>query len=58
MVALAVLLLSGASFAENYNIDAAHSDAGFTIRHIVSRVSGKFADVSGMVHYDPNLNNS
>ncbi len=53
LTVFALLLISGTSFAEDYKIDPAHSNVGFTIRHIVSRVSGKFSDVSGMVSYDP-----
>lgn len=50
---LAILFFSGTSFAETYKIDPVHSTAGFSIRHIVSRVNGSFTDVSGMINYDP-----
>lgn len=49
---LALVLGTGAASAATYQIDAAHSDVGFTIRHIVSRVSGHFNDFTGTVEYD------
>lgn len=30
-----------------YHIDVAHTDVGFTVRHLVSKVRGKFEDFSG-----------
>ncbi len=39
--------------AATYQIDPAHSTAGFTVRHMmVSNVSGEFARLSGTVEYD------
>jgi len=52
---LAALLLSAASIAsaaDAFNIDNRHSEAAFKIRHWMSRISGKFADVSGVVNVD------
>jgi polyisoprenoid-binding protein YceI len=41
--------------AATYQIDPAHSTAGFTVRHMmVSNVSGAFTKMSGTVEYDPN----
>jgi polyisoprenoid-binding protein YceI len=54
---LAALLLAVPSLlaAATYQIDAAHSTAGFTVRHMmVSNVSGAFTKLSGTVEYDPN----
>jgi polyisoprenoid-binding protein YceI len=49
------LLMSGALSAETYQIDPAHSVAGFTVRHMmVSNVSGAFSKLSGTVEFDPN----
>lgn len=51
----AALLLSAASLAsaaDTYNIDSRHSEAAFKIRHWMSKVSGKFADMSGTVNID------
>lgn len=36
-------------------IDATHSTIGFRIRHIVSRVTGRFAEFSGTVLYDDDI---
>jgi polyisoprenoid-binding protein YceI len=36
-----------------YTIDGGHSTAGFEIRHLMSKVDGRFRDVSGKVVYDP-----
>ncbi|MCB1036061.1 MAG: YceI family protein [Acidobacteria bacterium] len=38
--------------AANYKIDPNHSDTGFTIRHLVSKVRGNFTGFSGTVQYD------
>lgn len=41
--------------AASYQIDSAHSVAGFTVRHMmVSNVSGAFAKLSGTVDFDSN----
>ena len=50
--AATVLLLAGTSTAETFTIDASHSSVDFTIRHLVSRMSGKFTEFSGTVEYD------
>jgi polyisoprenoid-binding protein YceI len=42
---------------DTYNIDATHSFANFSIRHVVSKTTGTFNDVTGVVTLDPaNLN--
>lgn len=38
--------------AETFKIDPAHSSVGFTIRHIVSKVPGKFNTFSGALQID------
>jgi polyisoprenoid-binding protein YceI len=58
----AALLLTAASFAAHaaaapagghvYTIDRNHSTVGFSIRHLVSRVEGRFKDFAGTVTYD------
>ena len=35
-----------------YKVDADHSGVGFSIRHFVSRVSGRFRDFDGVIRYD------
>src|SRR5207247_9655953 len=51
---LAVLLLAAdPPFAtDTYTVDKVHSNAQFTIRHLMSKVTGKFTDVEGAVQVD------
>ena len=35
-----------------YQIDAAHSEAAFTVRHLITRVRGSFADFAGTIAFD------
>jgi polyisoprenoid-binding protein YceI len=39
--------------AETYQIDPAHSNIGFRVRHLMSKVTGRFGKVSGTVNLDP-----
>ncbi len=57
-IALAMLISQQAFAAtDTYNIDATHSFANFSIRHVVSKASGTFNDVTGVIVLDPaNLN--
>jgi polyisoprenoid-binding protein YceI len=52
--ALAVLILAAAPVfaAETFTVDKVHSNAQFTIRHLMSKVTGKFTDVEGAVQVD------
>lgn len=36
-----------------YKVDSDHSGVGFTIRHFVSNVPGRFKDFDGVIKYDP-----
>ncbi len=45
---LAALPLS----AEVYSIDPGHSEVGFTVRHLVSNVRGRFNDFAGKINMD------
>lgn len=58
--ALAAGLVSSASAAvETYTIDPVHSAVGFSIRHFVSKVPGKFTKFGGTITVDrENLQNS
>jgi polyisoprenoid-binding protein YceI len=49
-----VLLLSALAAAEPavYKVDPDHSGVGFTIRHFVSNVPGRFRDFDGSIRYD------
>lgn len=61
VVVLAGLLAATSAMAEveNYKIDNAHSFANFTIRHVASKLSGTFSDVTGNIKIDrDNLANS
>ena len=52
ILTLAVAILAAPLFADTYTIDKAHSEATFTVRHFVSKVSGKFDDFAGTVTGD------
>lgn len=43
------LFLTTAARAEEYQIDAAHSQAGFKIRHLVAKTSGVFSQFQGSI---------
>jgi polyisoprenoid-binding protein YceI len=59
-LAISMLAASQAwAAAETYNIDASHSFANFSIRHVVAKTSGTFNDVTGVITLDPaNLNSA
>lgn len=48
----AAAIVAASAFADTYIIDKAHSEANFQVRHLVSRVSGKFDDFSGTINVD------
>jgi len=60
IVAIASALSSAAPAAvETYTIDPVHSAVGFSIRHFVSKVPGRFTQFSGTITVDrDNLENS
>src|SRR5215468_7711818 len=47
-----VLTASPVLAAENYTVDKVHSEAVFTIRHLMSKVTGRFGDLSGAISID------
>ncbi len=50
---LAVLLAAPPALAaDTYVVDKAHSDAIFTVRHLMSKVTGRFGDFSGTINID------
>lgn len=51
-LALLALIPPAMADAETYGIDNTHSFANFTIRHVVSRLSGTFSDVKGKIVID------
>jgi polyisoprenoid-binding protein YceI len=48
----AVLFAVSAFAADNFVVDKMHSEATFQVRHLVSRVSGRFNDFSGAISVD------
>ena len=50
--ALAALFAATPLLADTYTIDKSHSEANFSVRHMMSRVSGKFDDFSGTITGD------
>ena len=48
----AVLFAVSAFAADNFVVDKNHSEATFQVRHLVSRVSGKFDDFAGAISVD------
>jgi polyisoprenoid-binding protein YceI len=51
-VAAAVIAASPLLAADTYSVDKGHSEATFTVKHLVSKVSGRFNDFSGNVVID------
>src|SRR6266550_5306495 len=50
---VAVCLVAASAFAaEPFIVDKAHSEANFQVRHLVSRISGKFDDFNGAISID------
>ncbi|PYQ27185.1 MAG: hypothetical protein DMF57_18615, partial [Acidobacteria bacterium] len=52
ILTLAVLISAGAFAADSFVIDKNHSEAIFQVRHMVSRVSGRFDDFAGTINVD------
>jgi polyisoprenoid-binding protein YceI len=55
IVALALLAMPAVALAapRSYTVDTAHSHAAFRIRHLMTRVDGRFSGLTGRVTYDP-----
>ena len=53
-LAVAALLVTASSIlsADTFNVDKTHSEATFQVRHMMSKVSGKFDDFSGKMNLD------
>ncbi len=52
---LGMFLLSGAQAADKYVADAAHTNVGFNVKHmVITNVSGKFKKFDVVFHYDEN----
>ena len=52
-LALGLVLAASQAQATEWVIDGAHSNADFTIRHLVSKVNGSFKDFEGKFSFDP-----
>jgi polyisoprenoid-binding protein YceI len=54
LAALAVLSVASIATAATYDIDSAHSNAAFKVRHMmISNVKGEFKKTTGTVEFDP-----
>ena len=53
VVSLSLLFAALPLLADTYAIDKNHSEAMFRVRHLVSKVSGKFDDFAGTINVDP-----
>ncbi len=59
LVSLLALAAAAHAATEAYTIDPVHSSLGFTIRHLVSKVPGRFPKFTGTINVDrANLANS
>jgi polyisoprenoid-binding protein YceI len=52
LLAALALAASPVFAVDTYVVDKSHSNAQFTIRHLMSKVTGKFTDVEGLVQVD------
>ncbi|MEM7049022.1 MAG: YceI family protein [Acidobacteriota bacterium] len=53
VVAAAILLVSPlAASAAHWSIDTSHSNVGFSVRHLVTPVPGRFTDFTGTIVYN------
>ena len=56
-LSLASIAVSTALFAGNYTVDASHTNAGFTVKHMmITNVTGKFNDIAGTFEFDEKTN--
>ena len=56
-LSLASIAVSTALFAGTYNVDSSHTNAGFTVKHMmITNVTGKFNDVAGTFEFDEKTN--
>lgn len=52
LVTLILLACAAVSSAATWEVDKAHSNVGFTVRHLVTNVPGQFDDFDGTIVYD------
>ena len=53
LLAAALVAASPLTAADTYTVDKGHSEAIFTVKHLVSKVSGRFTDFGGSINIDP-----
>jgi len=53
LTAAAAVLAASPVLADTYVIDKSHSEAGFQVRHLMSKVRGHFNDYAGTITVDP-----
>lgn len=53
VIALGALALPGASKAVTYRVDAEHTSVTFTVRHLLTKVTGRFDGFDGRITFDP-----
>jgi len=51
-ISMVIVMASTAAMATEFTIDPVHSNVGFTIRHLMSHVSGAFTEFGGDFTYD------
>jgi polyisoprenoid-binding protein YceI len=51
-ICLGLLIVQASSAAEIYQIDPVHSTVGFKVRHLFSKVTGRFLDLTGTINLD------
>ncbi|MFI5347223.1 MAG: YceI family protein [Elusimicrobiota bacterium] len=53
LAAAALVLMTGAARATEYEIDPAHTQVGFKAKHVTGKVPGRFTKFAGTFSYDP-----
>ena len=48
-----VLIVPSAADAARYNVDAAHTTVGFSVRHLFTAAEGRFDRFEGTIEFDP-----
>lgn len=55
LILLTAVFIHSFAYAKEYDVDPNHSTIGFSIRHLVTTVNGRFTEFTGMVVYDAQL---
>ena len=50
--AAATVTASASTGVQTYSIDLAHSEATFSVRHLITKVRGRFSDFAGTIAFD------